>query len=192
MNTSVISGPASPLEQQTDIVFMLDGSERVLPVVFKQQKDFVKALASNFNTSPKGPRASAIVYATNHSVVSSFDDPDFNQRVDASLLLGKPRRISSALEFAAQYLINYSTGDRKFVVLLTAGNQVFVSGTKSLKEAAKPLRDIDAEIFVVAIGEEPNTSQLNPIVDKPQNVLTVAIKEPIVSQARNISKASEF
>ena len=179
------------MDEQANIVFLLDGSERVTPEVFKEQKDFVKGLAANFNTSPSGPRAAAIVYGTNHHVVSSFEDPDFNQRVDAASLLGTPRRIDSVLEYTAQYLTNRGSGGRKYVILLTAGNQASAAGSKPLSKAMEPLRNIDAETFVVAIGEELSNSQLMSMVDKPQNVVRVAIPTALASKARPIAKTSK-
>lgn len=152
-----------------NVVFLIDASSDVTRALYNSEKSFVKDLGRHFNINPAGPRGSAVQYANIPLTLAEFTDPAFIAKIDRSVPLGSPRRIDRALEHAAALLQNQN-GD-KIVILLAAGRQA--PGGKPLTEAVKPLRILQAQTFVVAIGDQANTEELQPIVKQPQLLYTV-------------------
>ena len=162
----------------------MDSSQGVTGEIYKKEKDFIKSLASQFNLSPSGPRGSTVMYADNPYPIASFVEQNFNSRVDSAPLLNKPRRMDKALRQAAQ-LLSSSKG-RKIVVLLTAGRQA--QGAKPLNEAIEPLRKIDAQTFVVAIGRDADVRELSPVVDRSKDIFQVSSPDTLPSRSAAIAK----
>ena len=158
-----------PLEDKTDIVFLIDTANGVTAEILAAEKSFVKSLARLFGVSPRGPRGSAVMYGSNTYTLSRLSEPEFERRVDRASLRGTTRRMDVALERAAQILSN-SVG-RKVVVLLTAGKQG--STGKPLEDAILPLRDLGAHTYVVAIGRKPSAQEIAKIIRGPQEKFQV-------------------
>ena len=169
----------------TDVVFLIDVSERVSSDLLRKQKDFVKSLASHFKISPAGPRGSAVIYAQNPYTISSFIERDFNSRVDSASPLSTPRRMDRALKHAADVFRTSGRSGRKIVVLLTAGRQQ--QSAKPLDEAVTSLRKLGAQTFVVAIGNEPDSRAILLAVDRPNDVFRSSSEE-LHSKSRQIAK----
>lgn len=179
--------PFSPLQRTTDVVFLLDASQRVPQEVYTEEKEFVKRLANHFNINTLGPRGSVIIYAENTYTVARFSDLRFEERINRATRLNEmSRRMDRALEIAAQALITSGRHGRKIVVLLTTGKQL--QGGKKLSEAVKPLRQIGAQTFVVAIGDKPRVQELYSIVDNTQDIFQVNRSGNLRQQARPISR----
>ena len=162
----------------------MDSSQGVTDELYRKEKEFIKSLASQFNLSPNGPRGSTVMYADNPYTIANFVEQNFNSRVDSAPLLNKPRRMDRALEHAARMLS--SRGGRKIVILLTAGRQT--QGGKPLGEAIGPLRQMGAQTFVVAIGRDPDSRELSPLVDKSKDVFQVPSPENLPARSRVIAK----
>jgi hypothetical protein len=68
-----------------------------------------------------------------------------------------------------EFLISF----QQVVVLLTAGRTSPDSDARALGAAAKPLRDLGAKTYVIAIGKEPNTNELLPTVQYPRDIFRI-------------------
>lgn len=121
-------------------------------------------------------RAALIIYSDYEVVKSTFRQfksvQSFEQVVDSAELLGGKRRVDRALETAAEQFDRTLAGTKRLVTLLTAGPQVKY-GTKSLHDAARPLRSVGAKTYVVAIGDTVDTDELRPAVQRPDDVIKV-------------------
>ena len=176
----------TPLQRQTDVVFLLDASTGVSSDLLKRQKEFVKSLATHFNLSPIGPRGAALLYANNSNIISGFRDPNFNARIHRALLVNTSRRMDQALLMAAQYLMRNGRSGRKIVILLTAGRQA--PGGQELDEAVKPLSKLGAQFFVVAIGQEADSQELLTAVERVEDIFQVTLSDRLPSSTRSIAE----
>ena len=164
----------------------MDASTGVTNEVYKRQKDFVRGLATHFNLSPLGPRSAALIYGNSSNTVSDFRDPDLNTKIDRAILLNTPRRMDRALESAAQFLRRYGRKGRNIVILLTAGRQA--AGGKELDEAVKPLLRLEAQTFVVAIGQQADPQELTLAVERVQDLFRVRSPRDLPSRTRPIAE----
>lgn len=151
-------------------------------LIFYRQKQFVNLLYDHFNLSPLGPRGSALKYGDSAYYVAAFGDQNFKERVNRTDLLQTPRKMDLALRRATQIIAETGRDEaRKIVILMIAGKQAYQM--KSFKDAVKPLQELGAQIFVVAIG--PNTASRNFNIDELKNIIRV----PVSSRLKDRSKA---
>jgi hypothetical protein len=92
--------------------------------------------------------------------------------VDGAFPLSGPRRLDSALQAARQVLNEARPNLPKIAVLITAGRQA-LDGPR-LDAAAETLRRSGAKTFVVAIGNTPDTRELQPVVEKQEDILRIS------------------
>ena len=169
-------------------MFLIDGSNNVSDDAFKLQKEFVKRLAKHFNISSTGPYGSVATYDSFVYTVAGFAQPDFNTRVDETEKVGLRRRMDSALAQAASDIARTGRKGRKIVVLLTAGRQASVPGSRSLNVAVKPLNDVGAQTFVVAIGSQPRLDQLVFAVESPGDVIQIQQTDSLPAHSQRVAK----
>ena len=124
-----------------------------------------------------------MIYGDRPIALTRFEETDFEKRVDRAALIGTPRRMDRALEYAAQVLAA-SVRRRKIVILLTTGRQS--PGGKSLDEAVNPLDRLGAHTFVVAIGQGPANQELLATVDRARDVFTVVSPNELPSRTQRI------
>lgn len=165
----------------------MDASRGVSSVDYKLEKQFVKSMSYHFNISPSGPRATAVIYATNPQTIAEFTDSNFNQRIDNAVLLGTPRRLDRALDKAAE-ILSTSPATLKIVVLLTAGKET--PDPLTLSNIAKKFRQLGTQNFLVTIGHQPDIEKekLKSIVQKPQNIFEVNSYGNLPSMAKPLAK----
>ena len=178
----------SPLDRDTEVIFLVDASRGVAQDVFRRQKEFVKRVSAHFNISATGPYGSVASYDTFTYVVAGFSQPNFNKRVDDAAFIGMPRRMDKALQQAALQLSRSGRSGRKIVILLTAGKQTAVPGVKPLSEAVKPLQKLGAQTFVVAVGQNADRREVLPVVDSSGDVFLVPVADRLPSQSQPIAK----
>ena len=180
--------PSGPLTGETDVIFLLDSSRGVSPEDFGLQKEFVKSMAYNFNTSPNGPRASAARYGGQAITIVEFTDRDFVERVNRAAAVSTPRRIDGALEYAAQMFRRTGRKGSKLVILLTAGKQSRAPDAKPLQRAVEPLRILGAQTYVVSVGREPSSGELSPVVEQPRDIFQVLISGELPNRGPTLAK----
>ena len=160
-----------------DVVFLVDSSSLVNQQDFTKENDFVKQIARYLGVSPGKSRGYVITYGDRTEDAVRFDSyrtaPEFERAVDAARYVGGSRRIDRALDAAKSALFNSRLDAPKIVVLLTAGRHTPAADAKTLDEAAKPLRDLGAKTYVIAIGRAPSKQELRPIVERPGDIIEV-------------------
>ena len=179
---------SSPLEHDSEVVFLIDGSKGVSEKLFKRQKNFVKKLATHFNVSSTGPYGSVATYDTHAYLVAGFVQPDFVKRVDDATAFGRPRRMDRALEQSYLQLSRSGRNGRKMVVLLTAGRDDPASDALPIGEAVKPLRNIGAQTFIIAIGEDHDIRGLEAAADKREDVIQIQLPYRIPLQSQPVAR----
>lgn len=116
-----------------------------------------------------------MTYADNPNTVFSFNDytsmDNFNERVDRAPFLGGTRRIDNALGAATRLVKQARSEVPKLVVLLTTGRQG--PGAISVSEAVRPLNQLGAKTFVVALGSEADPRTLLPAVESSKDLTLV-------------------
>ena len=170
-------------------MFLIDGSQGVNAELFEQQKFFVESLANQFFISVTGPRGSVITYGRDPTTVVDFGDSSFVLKLRRISFIGTPRRMDKALQHATLLLDSQTRKGPKTVILLTAGKDS--SGAKSLNEAKKALDDLSAQVYVVAIGRQPDSKALAPIVVRSKDIFSIPKTSDLPSRARPIASSSK-
>ena len=149
-------------------MFLVDSSDNVTSDSYERQKTFVTQLARSLNIAPGKSRAALITYSTNPLLAFSLEKHDtiseFASAVNSAFYLGGSRRVDKALGAAANILRGARTSVLKIVFLLTAGKRT-ESSDASLGDAMRPLRDLGALTYAVAIGGEPDAQELQQELD---------------------------
>ena len=182
------------MDVTADIVFMVDSSASVGNPNYKKEKDFVKSLARLVNATSEKSRVAVIAYSRSTIPVVRFDGyqslEDFDKKVDDMPLLGESyRRMDVALQSAAQILNSARQHSPKIAVLLTAGRQV--PGGVSLDTATQPLRNLNVTVLVVAVGQQYNKQELDPVVSEQKDLFEIESFNVLLSRARTIGEAIE-
>lgn len=176
-----------------DVVFLVDSSDSVTSLNFQQEKKFVKAMARSLNVSPDKSRASVIVYGSKHNIVLSLDEAtnldDFKRAVDSASYVDGVRRMDLALGAAAAVMNQATRNVPKIVILLTSGEQSPTNTPFPLSSAVKPLRDLGAQMYVVAISSEVDKRELTTVVDDQKDIFEVPQFEALLPQATQIAKS---
>ena len=182
------------MDVTADIVFMVDSSASVGNPNYKKEKEFVKSLARLVNATSEKSRVAVIAYSRSTIPVVRFDGyqslEDFDKKVDDMPLLGESyRRMDVALQSAAQILNSARQHSPKIAVLLTAGRQV--PGGVSLDTATQPLRNLNVTVLVVAVGQQYNKQELDPVVSEQKDLFEIESFNVLLSRARTIGEAIE-
>lgn len=182
--------PYSPLEQGTDVVFLIDASRGVSLSEYDLEKDFIRSLATHFNVSTTGTRGSLVIYAEHAHTIASLTDANFMRRLESATLLQTSRRMDRALEHAAMIFLKSKRNGKKIAILMTTGRQAY--GAKPIQYGVASLRSLEVETYVVAIGGEADRRELASIVEKPNDIRIIPSFEQLPSETRPISRYSEF
>ena len=184
------------VEQATDfigdVVFLVDSSATVSQDNFTKETDFVKTMARLLNVKPEKSRAAVISYGTNSTLVTRFTSynsvDEFENIVDSAPFESGPRRMDLAIRNAGRVLGEARRYLPKVVILLTSGPETQDPETEDLYDAAEELRNFNAEVFVVAIGSNPDINELLPLVKKRDDVFQVSSFNILEKQSRSMAK----
>lgn len=178
------------MEFAADIVFIVDSSSEVSRENYNKEKGFIKSLAKTLNLAPGKTRGSVVIYSGVASLEIRFNaysnSTAFDEAVDDLPYLGSLRRMDLGLREGADAMKDARPDVPKVVVLLTAGRQSLSSNL--LPQSVKPLQDLGANIYVVAIGSQPDDQELRPVVKEPGDVLKVSTFDDLTPQTRPIAK----
>ena len=182
----------APLTHIADVVFVLDSSSDVPFAEYKKEKDFVKSLAKGLNVSLGNSREALVAYGNRAAEVIGFDDEqslsDFETAVDNTPYINGDRRIDRALNKTAQIMVNARPSATKIVVLVTAGKQTSELGSQTPGEAALPLLANGVYNYVVAIGREPDISELLPMVPEQLHIFRMASYDDLGPRATLVAQ----
>ena len=163
---------------KADIVFLADSSNTVTVDDFRNEKSAVKRMARYFNVSPGKSRAAFISYGNSNQRVTSFngyaDLQGFDSIIDGAPRVGGTRRIDRALDAAAVELRQSTPTSQKIVVLMISGRHTPEQGAKTIDDASEQLRRQGVLTYVIAIGRDPNSHELRPIVDHPEDIFFIS------------------
>ena len=159
-----------------DFVFLMDSSSDVSAPDFYQEIVFVKSLARMLNTdvSPSEFQAAAIAYGENYYPVVLFDSynsmPEFYSAVDSSRYQGGARRMDRVLDAASKMMSSREPSSEKTVVLLTGGRNSQEAGLNAIERSVQRLKQMGANIIIVAFGKKYDVQELLPAVQDIRSV----------------------
>lgn len=160
------------------IVFLVDSSSAVQQEQFEKEKEFIKTLAEylHFGSTDK-TKAAVINYGSLPSISVKFDEysslKGLKGGIERMTLAQGSRRIDRALDEAADLLRPIDPLSSKILVLLTTGRQAQESDVTPLDVSIQPIKDMGSEMYVVAVGSEPSTQELRPLVRKLEDMFRV-------------------
>lgn len=151
----------------------MDSSSGVDLQDYKIEKGFVQRIAFHLGIFHKKSRAALVVYGANASVVFGFggysSNSEFLRRLNDAPSIGGGRRVDSALDAAAAMLLDTRSTMPKAVILIMAGKQSSGLGFMPIKDAARPLHQLGAWVYIMAIGQ-PDVSELQRATIRPTDV----------------------
>lgn len=173
---------------------MVDSSASVGNANYQKEKEFLKSLARLVNVTSAKSRVAIIAYSRSTIPVVRFGGyqslDDLDKKVEDMPLLGDShRRMDVALQSAAQILNSARQHTPKIAVLLTAGRQI--PGGISLETATQQLRSLNVTILVVAVGQQVDKQELDPVVAEQEDLFEIESFNALLSRARTIGKAIE-
>lgn len=165
---------------EIELGFVVDGSSSVQyygKSNFQLMKDFTKNFTRSFDVPSGTTRVGVIVYSTNSTVAFTLDqfssDKDVEQAIDSIAHPGGGTYTGNALKAAANNLFNDALvrdNVAKVLVVITDG-----VSTDDVTQPASLLDDNGVLVFVVAIGQDNDHTQLTQIAHgKPKHVFAAA------------------
>ena len=182
---------------QLDILFLMDTSSGVDLNDYKIEKGFVQRIAMHLGVFNNKSRAALVAYGANASVVFGFggysSNSEFLTRINNALSIGGERRVDSALDTAAALLLDSRSVMPKVVFLLIAGRQSSVADSILIKDAARPLRQLGAWVYIMAI-EQTDVNGLQKATIRPTDIFFArsfsGLYEYVVPVARYVANTS--
>lgn len=157
----------------------MDSSSDVSGPDFYQEILFIKSLARKLSTdvSPSEFQAAAIAYGENYYPVVLFESynsmPEFYSAVDSSRYQGGARRMDRALDAASKMMSSRQPTSKKTVVLLTGGRNSQEAGLNAIDRSVQRLKQMGANIIIVAFGKKYNVQELLAAVQQEQDIRPV-------------------
>ena len=185
-------------EVPVDIAFLLDSSASLGERGYQKMKDFVKAVANTFEIGPMTTCAGVIIYGTDAITAVRFADASnnviFNAAVDTMPYLRGETRIDKALHLAHSELLSHRRGARKgvakVVIVLTDGRQSQVPSRVDIQNAIAPLLSAGIRVFAIGVGEEVEKDELQLLVEKKEDAISVPSYDLLMEHARVLSIAT--
>lgn len=142
-----------------DVIFVVEGSEKVGPAGFKDIKDFVKNTIDKYTIGDKSTLVGMVEYSDAPRIIFTVDEYTtkslLNAAVDKVLSSrGKTADTAKALEVAKEMLNITSKGRlgaAKVVILVTRSA---VKDKHSLERVLNKTKESKAQLYVIAIGDE--------------------------------------
>ena len=184
--------------ESADVAFVVDTSGSIGEENFKKEKEFVKAVASSFDTVSTDFQLGLITYSTDAQLQVSFRDNlgpnSFDTVVDNLLYTMGRTRIDKALTLASSELFTTKggarPGKRKALIILTDGRQSQTSDSVTLKEAIVPLQKLGVRIYTVAIGREVDLEELQQLTERKEDVFSVDDFDDLLNKANEVALKS--
>lgn len=175
-NDSCFSDISTPLDPNTDVIFLIDSSKTVGAENYKREKEFVKALAKSFKPTNKGPRVGTVVFDRTAYTVNELGDytnhNDFTQKLVRAVFLGGSRRTDRALKRTGDMFKYDNRGGPKIAILVTSGPASKAADSVPLNQAMKTIRDLGGKIYSVAIGPDVDDRELTTM-SHPRNIMRI-------------------
>ena len=171
-----------------DVVFLVDSSSDVSPLNFGREKDFAKSVAKILNIDQNVSRAAILSYGDRQHL-SLFDwEDDVLSALDKTPYTGGTRRMELALLKAAEILEGGRFSVPKVVILFTAGVNGPDRDVLPLINASQEVRDIGANLYVVAIGSAANREGLEPLVENERDIYEVPTFDGLQAESEPVAR----
>ena len=180
-----------------DVVFVVEGTDKIGRTGFEKIKDFVKDTIDKYTVGDKNTRVALVEYSDTPRVV--FDLEKYNTKsslmkaVDnISPSRGKTADTTKALEMAKDTL-NTESGGRpgaaKVIILITASA---VKDQQNLETVLEETEESRGRLYVIAIGKEVidiGDNQIN--VDEPEDTSDV-VDDIVETIEKDVRKGKIF
>ncbi|KAK2561274.1 Collagen alpha-6(VI) chain [Acropora cervicornis] len=170
VNDNFLFGHAS---FQVDIIFLMDSSLGVNSQNYEIEKRFVQRIAMHLGVFTGRSRAALVAYGGNSWVVFGFggyhSNADFELRLNEALMFGGVRRVDRALDTAAALMLGARPTVPKAVMLIMTGDPSREADAMPITDSARPLRDLGAWLYVVAVGQT-DPSELQKATIRPTDI----------------------
>ena len=154
-------------------MFLMDTSSSVNSQDYKIEKTFVQRIAMHLGIFTGRSRAALVAYGANSVVVCAFGGYDSNaefvRRLDDAPIFGGGRRVDRALDTAAALMLGARSAMPKAVVLIMSGGPSRAADAVSITDAARPLRDLGAWLYVITVGRI-DPSELQKTTIRPTDI----------------------
>ena len=152
----------------------MDASSSISQDAYGEEKNFLKDLIDSFTISPEFARAGVITYGDTARLAVPLDSYSSNAAlkgaVDGLYYIGGTKRIDRALVLAGQTFAKARSRVPKIAIVLTYGRRLSEPGSNYIQSAINVLRDRGVSVFVIAIGEDLDFSELVKMVKKPLDI----------------------
>ena len=179
INVKIIMHVFFIAELLLDLVFALDGSERLAKKGFERIKDLVKAMVDNYTISETETHVGVVEFSDEANVIlplnKLFESTSIKDQVQRIIPSGgKDRVTDEALRKSADNVFDAKSGGRpgasKVLIIVTDGKS---TGKEPPKRAVKPVKEKGVRVYVVSIGEDTDKDELKDIVPTDENMYPV-------------------
>ena len=181
-----------------DVAFLIDSSGSISGRNYRKVKTFVTNLAENFNISPRGSRAAAVLYSTGASTEIKFTDftssESFGSAVQQLQHQRGITRIDLALQRAYYDLFSPRADSRydvpKIAFLLTDGEQTPSPGAMPLDRAARFLKNEGVRLVTIGIGKNVKVEELKSIASSDKDVVLADTFDGLLDEVEPLFKSA--
>ena len=156
-----------------DVIFLMDSSSGINSRDYSIEKWFIQRMAMHLGVFQGKTVAGLLTYGGNASIVFPLggysSNSEFIRRLYDAPIMGGVRQTDRALDTAAALLLRSRSTLPKAVVLITAGDQNTAPGTIPLEEAARPLRQLGAWVYVITVGRM-DVKELEKVMIRPTDM----------------------
>ena len=142
-----------------DVVFVVEGSQKIGTAGFDKVKEFVKKTIDTYSVSPKGSHVAMVEYSDITTTVFGLEEhmtkPTLKSAVDRSTPSGGKTAVTSQALRRATDVLSIASGGRpgaaKVIILVTASS---VADEGDLERAVGETKEAMSRIYVVAIDNK--------------------------------------
>ena len=194
----VFAFPLLGISGTLDIVFAVDGSNTVDTATFDKIKKFIMAALKTYTISPKDTHVGlfsfgGIASEASLSLQGGISKLVIEQGINSLKKVGGSRMINEAISYADKEMFTARAGARpkasKVLVLLITGKSD-LNGKNKLPDVARKLKEKGVEVFVIVIGKDADTNEVNAIASNPESIAQVDDSDNLPSALGTLEKAS--
>lgn len=184
----LLQAVSSRIQYKADIVFLVDTSNEVKREHFVHLKQLVKALGRYLNIRPNASHAAISLFGDSFNTILRLKDDqsivNFGNAIDRAVAIGGSRRIDLALLEGARLFVESRSDVPRIAFILTTGGQADVSGNRPLYVGRKYLQDMNARIYVIALGQNSrnDVGHLKQIASTPNDLFLSPLLSDTLSQ----------
>ena len=181
------------LGEVIDLVFAIEGTERMKQDGFDEAKEFIKNMIDEYTISEPGTHVGIVEYSDEPIITIRlqdwFDENTIKGVVNVMRASeGKTANLDRALEKAADKMFSVAMGGRpsakKILVVIAASN---TTAKEALKKASKPLKERGVRVYVIALGDEADPEILKEITPDETKVKKVKDKKKLPKLAEEMA-----